>query len=69
MDKRRTILNATSAVASIAVAEAVDGEQESQEARVLPKTRSFFDTIELMDEDEFGSHFRMKRGKINNYLQ
>ena len=32
--------------------------------RVLPKTRSFFTSVETMDDTEFRSHFRLERGKF-----
>ena len=35
-----------------------------EEPRVLPKTRTYFNTIEDMDSVEFRSHFRVSRGGL-----
>ena len=36
--------------------------------RVLPKTRSFFTSVETMDETEFRSHFKLGRGKFYYFI-
>ena len=36
--------------------------------RVLPKTRSFFISVETIDDTEFRSHFRLGRGKSYYFI-
>lgn len=61
------------AAIGVAIAAIAEGESSSDDEppkkrpmtpRKLPKSRGYFALIERMDDDEFFSHFRLRKGKM-----